>query len=483
MWGPDTVPLASTLCGGCVPRGWWGAVPLPGLGLCAPRGAEPWRSCAGGRAGGGEAARGPRPPFVLPGGPVGRGVALPCSVPLPSLGRQQSGCHWRRSGHRGRGPHTNPVRARSPSLGAICAASWRVGVGSLVPRGSCGSRRLGRGGGQWSGSSLGRGEGRPSPLPRWCRPGPQRLAGRWGGWGGGSRRGLPAPPLGGGAQFSTLAPLLSSANPLPACAFGRGRRAAREGGDEGRPADRSAGGPFRPEPPLCPPRVGNGHGGFMGSVASILFWCAAVRRPQALSARRSCALVRARPSAATPAGVGGWGRRGARCAGPAASPPPASRSLLGAGGRLLGSGGAEGRLCGPQPGGVGGGAAPPPPAPRPPPPVRRRPAICCLRHAPPGYTRAVRVAGRPRASGGARSAANGSVRRGGGGGGGKPSALVRAPVFPRPASEGQGGHGRSLRAVHRGRLPWPRCPLTPGCSGLFGGAAGPPSLWSASFRS
>ena len=27
VWGPNTVPLACMLCGGCVPRGWWGAVP------------------------------------------------------------------------------------------------------------------------------------------------------------------------------------------------------------------------------------------------------------------------------------------------------------------------------------------------------------------------------------------------------------------------------------------------------------------------
>ena len=27
MWGPNTVPLACMPCGGCVPRGWWGAVP------------------------------------------------------------------------------------------------------------------------------------------------------------------------------------------------------------------------------------------------------------------------------------------------------------------------------------------------------------------------------------------------------------------------------------------------------------------------
>ena len=32
VWGPKTVPLACMPCGGCVPRGWWGAV-LRGAGL------------------------------------------------------------------------------------------------------------------------------------------------------------------------------------------------------------------------------------------------------------------------------------------------------------------------------------------------------------------------------------------------------------------------------------------------------------------
>ena len=176
----------------------------------------------------------------------------------------------------------------------------------------------------------------------------------------------------------------------------------------------------------------------MGGAASILLWCAAVRRPQAWSARRSGALVWACPSAATPAGAGGWGRWGGRCAGPAASPPPASRSLLGEGGRPLGSGGAEGCSCGPQAGagvrvgggGGGGGLPQRPPSPR---PVGRRPAIRCLWRAPPGYTRAVGVAGWPRASGAAWSAANGSVRWGWGReGGGTPP-----PWFAPPSSPGQ----------------------------------------------
>ena len=95
----------------------------------------------------------------------------------------------------------------------------------------------------------------------------------------------------------------------------------------------------------------------MQGAASILVWCAAVRRPQAWSARRSGALVWARPSAATPARAGSWGRWGAWCAGPAAPPPSAWRSLLGEGGRPFGSGGAEGRFYGPQAGGgeQGGG--------------------------------------------------------------------------------------------------------------------------------
>ena len=163
--------------------------------------------CRGARfGGGGGAARARCPRFVQPGGPVGRGVALPRSVPLPSLGRQQSGCHWCRSGHGGRGPHTAPVRARPPSLGAICAASWRVGAGSLVPRGSCGRRRLGRGGGPCSGSFLGRGEGGPSPLPRGLGAGAPAACGPVGGLGGGGRAAASLLPLWGAARGSLPGP-------------------------------------------------------------------------------------------------------------------------------------------------------------------------------------------------------------------------------------------------------------------------------------
>ena len=38
VWGPNTVPLAWKPCGGCVPRGWWGAVPGGGWPATVVRG-------------------------------------------------------------------------------------------------------------------------------------------------------------------------------------------------------------------------------------------------------------------------------------------------------------------------------------------------------------------------------------------------------------------------------------------------------------
>ena len=217
----------------------------------------------------------------------------------------------------------------------------------------------------------------------------------------------------------------------------------------------------------------------MGGAASILFWCAAVRRPQAWSARCSGTLVWGCLSAATPAGAGGWGRWGARCAGPAASPTPASRSLLGEGGRPLGSGGAEGRFCGFQAGGGGGeGLGGPPPRP----PARSGIGLpSVVSGVPP---RGILVPwGLPGARG--RRARSGRPPTGqcggggGGGGGGNPPALVRAPVFPGPASERAAPFAPSWTpSVRRrpaagracGRLPRPWCPHTPGAAASSGGA-------------
>ena len=238
----------------------------------------------------------------------------------------------------------------------------------------------------------------------------------------------------------------------------------------------------------------------MGGAASILFWCAAVRRPQAWSARRSGALVWARPSAAIPAGAGGWGRWGARCAGPAASPPPASRSPLGEGGRPLGSGGAQGRSCGPQAGGGagGGGAGAAPPLPV---PSSRRASAChplslacpprgilVLWALPGGLGRRARP-GRP---------PMGQCGGGGGKGGETPPPWFAPPSSPgrplkgplrfrrpgrRKSAVGRQRAGRGCAGGSPGALVAAAVPPHPGCSGLFGGGAGPLSLRSASVRS
>ena len=221
----------------------------------ACRGAGPWRLCAGGRAGGGGACAVP-PCLCGRGGAVGRGVALPRSVPPPSLGRQQSGCHWRRSVHGRRGPPYHSGSCSPTFTGRdLCGvlARWRglacsprflwepaAGVG-----GRAALRLLSRAGGGGTIPSASGGGGRG---PRGLR------AGGGGGGGGGSRRGLPAPPLGGGPRFPILAPLVSSAHSPPACACGQGRGAARErGGMRGGPWTAPLGGPCTPEPPLCPP--------------------------------------------------------------------------------------------------------------------------------------------------------------------------------------------------------------------------------------
>ena len=230
----------------------------------------------------------------------------------------------------------------------------------------------------------------------------------------------------------------------------------------------------------------------MGSAALILFWCAAVRRPQAWYARCSGALVWASLSAATPAGAGGWGRWGARCAGPAASPPTASRSLLGEGAappRLQGGrrvAPVAPKLGGGTGGGVWGGRPPRPPAPS----GVGLPSV--VSGVPP---RGILVPwGLPGGRG--RWARSGRLPMGqcggGGGGGGNPPALVRAPGFPGPASE----RGRSVCAVlgtagppsassRQGVRASASAVVSthPGCSSLFRGGAGPPFLQSASVRS
>ena len=300
--------------------------------------------------------------------------------------------------------------------------------------------------------------------------------------GGGLGRGLPAPPFGGGPRFPTLAPLLSSAHSPPGLRVRSGSRGRPGGGGvEGRPVDRSPRGPFRPEPSLCPPRVSNGHGGGHGGrgphtvlvrrrVPPLGLLCAPLRRAGVGSpvgrdprgSRRLGALGRVvcrssrnpRPRFAVPSGGGG-----------------ASPRLRGGGGSLLWP-----SSWGQERGGGGWGvrsAAPRPPAPSGvglPSVVSGAPprGILVPWGLPGGHGRRARP-GRP---------PMGQCSGGGGEGGGNPPALVRAPAFPRPASEGAAPIAPSWappvrrRPVHRGRLPRPRCPLTPGAAASSGGVRG-----------
>ena len=139
----------------------------------------------GGGLGGGGACAVP-PVCAAGGGPVGQGVALPHSVPLPSLGRQQSGCNWRCAVHRGRGPpyHSGScspgfseynlcgVLARRRGLACSSRSPWEpaAGVGGRV------ALRL-----------LSRAEG-PSPLPRRVGAGAPAARGPVGGREGGGCR-------------------------------------------------------------------------------------------------------------------------------------------------------------------------------------------------------------------------------------------------------------------------------------------------------
>ena len=143
-----------------------------------------------------------------------------------------------------------------------------------------------------------------------------------------SRRGLPAPLLGGGLRYSILAPFVSPARSLPACACGRGRSAALAwGGVVGGPWTAPPGALADLNPPSALPQWAVVTGGSCGA------------RPPC------CSVVRVAP--ARQCGLAG--------AGPAAAPPTASPSLLGGGGAPPAPGGRRAAPVAPQLGGVRGG--------------------------------------------------------------------------------------------------------------------------------
>ena len=218
-------PVSLYLARGCaLPVGWVyasGAFLRQGVGL-----------------GGGGCA--PFPPTLWPEGPVGRGVTLARCVPLPSLGRPQSGCLWRRPGHGGRGPHTSLVRARLLSAGAVrwcpCVPA-RVCESIAVPAGAGGWGRGGRpccGPPPGSGGPAGGGGDRPLCLWRvggWRLRGPRVGGGVSGGVGGGGvAPWFPTSLLRGGAACGPppSPPFVAGASLPAVCIQGRG--AARGAG-------------------------------------------------------------------------------------------------------------------------------------------------------------------------------------------------------------------------------------------------------------
>ena len=109
VWGPNTVPLTCMPCGGCRPRGWWGAVPGGGWPATVVRGV--W--C--------QALTLPQPPVVWSGQPGFRDLCVPDALGA-GVGTQ----------HR---PHSVPPCG--PALLAVGVAEGRSreGAPSTIVRG------------------------------------------------------------------------------------------------------------------------------------------------------------------------------------------------------------------------------------------------------------------------------------------------------------------------------------------------------------
>ena len=361
--GAHTVPLACTPCGGCVPQGWWGAVPLPGLGLCAPRGAGPWRSCGGGRAwGGGGVCRAPR--LCGRGGPVGRGVALLRSVPLPSLGRQKTGSHWRRSVHGGRGPPYHAGSCSPAFIGRdLCGvlARWR-GL-ACSPRflwdpaagagGRAALRLLSRGGG---GRTIPPASGDGGRGPRGLRA-------------GGGGRIAPRPPCSPSGWRPVVPhpgpPLVVGALPPGVGVRSGSRGCPGVGGVRGGLSTAPPGAPADLNPPSALPEWAVVMGGSWGArppYCSGALPCAAPRLGPRAAPARWCGLA-CRPRPPREKAAEGAGARGVQVQ-PHPPPPPRRGPFWGRGGVSSAPGG---RRVAPVAlkleGGSGGGVGGPPPRP------------------------------------------------------------------------------------------------------------------------
>ena len=228
VWGPFSVPSACTPCGGCAPRG--GSVAFV---------------CRGPGWGGG--GRAPYPPFVRPGGACragGRSASFrPSAFPGQATKRVSlaSCCPW------GAWP---PIPLRFVLARLLWARSVRR-PGALARAPLLSAGLVGAGG--WGGGA----SRAPAPLSGGGGGGIPPASGgggRWGGFGGGVAPRPPCSPSGWRpAVLNTGPPRVVGALPSGVRVRSGSRCRPGVGGGEGRPVDRSPGGPCRPEPPLCPP--------------------------------------------------------------------------------------------------------------------------------------------------------------------------------------------------------------------------------------
>ena len=196
----------------------------------------------------------PYPPFLRPGGACragGRSASFrPSAFPGQATKRVSLAlcCPW------GAWP---PIPLRFVLARLLRAQSVRrpgaLARARLFSAAPVGAGGWGGGAGRAPAPLSGRGGDHPPCLGGWG-PGPSRLPGRWQGWGGGVALRPPCSPS--GWQPAVLHPgpprVVSALPPGVRVRSGSWCRPG-VGGGEGRPVDRSPGGPCRPEPPLCPP--------------------------------------------------------------------------------------------------------------------------------------------------------------------------------------------------------------------------------------
>ena len=322
----------------------------------------------GGLGGGGGVHRTPR--LCGQGGPVGRGVALRRSVPLPPLSRQQSGCPWCRAVDGGRGPpyHSGScspafsgrdlcgVLARWRGLACSPRPLWELAAGG---GGRVALQLLSLAG--WGTILLPQGVGAGAPAA--CGP-----AG--GGGGGGVSPQSPCSPSGWRpAVLSPGPPCVVGALHSGVCVRSGLRIAAPGwGGVRGGPCTAPLGAPADLNPPSALPEWAAVTG---GSCRARPPYCSGAppRAAPKLGARvapaRWCGLA-LWPRPPREQAAGGAGARGVQVQ--PHPPPPASRSLPGGGGVSSAPGGRRAAPVAPKlgggSGGEGGGGFPPAPPPR-----------------------------------------------------------------------------------------------------------------------